>query len=96
MKKYYRLFDDYFLDYGITKGPTLPDCSVLAGVILAPEALPELAYEINVPDDDPCPHFMSSDAVIVSKAFAEGLHSIGVTNFQTFPATLIGARRAAS
>lgn len=89
MKKYYQLFEDYFLDYGITGGPTLPDGSVMAGKIVEPESLPELFYDINVPDDATCPHFMSSDAVIASKKFTDLLHKIGVNNFQQFPVTLI-------
>jgi hypothetical protein len=77
------------LDYGLTGGPTLPDGSVLAGRLTDADELPELLYEINVPDDQLCPHFMTGEAVIVSKQFIDVLLGIGVQNFQSFPAVLI-------
>lgn len=89
MNKYYQLTDDYFLDYGITDGPTLPDESVMAGKWVDADTLPKLVYEVDVPDDESCPHFMSGEAVIVSEQFIKVLQSAGVTNFQQFPALLI-------
>ncbi len=89
MMKYYQIYDDYYLDYGITSGPTLPDGSVMAGKVFDANDLPELIYEINVPDDEACPHFMSDGAVIVSERFVKALQGVGVNNFQLFPATLI-------
>lgn len=87
--KYYQIFDDYYLDYGITNGPTLPDGSIMAGKLVEADTLPELVYEINVPDDEPSPHFMSDGAVLVSERFIKVLHGAGVNNFQFFPALLI-------
>ncbi|RYY75447.1 MAG: hypothetical protein EOO52_08590 [Gammaproteobacteria bacterium] len=89
MTKYFQIYDDYFLDYGLTGGPTLPDGSVLAGKMTDGNKLPELVYEINVPDDQSCPHFMTGEAVIVSKQFIDALLSMSVQNFQSFPAVLV-------
>ncbi|WP_426754617.1 imm11 family protein [Myxococcus sp. Y35] len=89
MSKYYQLSEDYFLDHGITAGPTLPDESIMAGKRVEADVLPELIFEISTPDDEPCQHFMSGGAVIVSQRFIEVLREAGVTNFQVFPALLI-------
>ncbi|MDH5823619.1 hypothetical protein QFW77_11535 [Luteimonas sp. RD2P54] len=59
MSRRYRLDADVFLDHGITSGPTLPDRSVLAGRPVDPATLPALTYEVDVPHDAPCPHFMT-------------------------------------
>ena len=88
MTKYYQIYDDYYLDYGITSGPTLPDGSIMAGKTVEANDLPELIYEINVPDDEACPHFMSGETLIVSGLFIKVLQSEGINNFQTFPAIL--------
>lgn len=89
MTKYYQIYDDYYLDYGITSGPTLPDGSIMAGKTVEANDLPELIYKINVPDDEACPHFMSGGTLIVSELFVKVLQSEGINNFQTFPAILI-------
>ena len=89
MNTYYQLTEDYFLDYGIINGPKLPDGSIMAGKWVEADTLPELVYEINVPDDEPCQHFMTGGTVIVSEHFIKVLQGAGVTNFQQFPALLI-------
>jgi hypothetical protein len=89
MSTYYQLAEDYFLDYGVTSGPTLPDGSIMAGKWVDANSLPELIYEINVPDDEPCQHFMTGGTVIVSEHFIKVLQGAGVTNFQQFPAVLV-------
>lgn len=89
MRKYYQLSEAHSHDYGLTAGPTLPDGSVLAGKMVAAESLPELIYEVNVPDDEPCPHFMTGGTVIVSERFIQALVAAGATNFQQFPALLL-------
>ncbi|QAT83377.1 hypothetical protein EJ065_1779 [Corallococcus coralloides] len=89
MKKYYQISEDSFLDHGITSGPTLPDESVMAGKWVEADALPRLVYEVNTPDDEPCQHFMSGGAVIVSERFIQVLRGAGANNFQCFPALLI-------
>jgi len=91
MKKYYQIYDDYFLDYGLIGGPELPDGSVYAGKVTDEKDLPGLVYEINVPDDQECPHFMTGEAVLVSGLFVEVLHDLGVDNFQAFPAVLFNS-----
>jgi hypothetical protein len=86
---YYQIFDDYYLDYGVTGGPTLPDGSCLAGEPVNVNDLPELIFEIDTPDDEECPHFMSAGALIVSELFTNILKNSGVANFQFFPVVLI-------
>lgn len=89
MTTYYQLMEDYSLDYGITDGPKLPDGCVMTGSWVEPESLPELVYEIDVPDDEPCQHFMTGGTVIASQHLIQVLHNAGVTNFQHFPVVLI-------
>lgn len=89
MTKYYQIYDDYNFDYGITSGPTLPDGSIMAGKTVEANDLPELIYEINVPDNEACPHFMSDGTLIVSGLFIKVLQSEGINNFHTFPVILI-------
>lgn len=88
--KYYQIYNNRYLDYGITSGPNLPDDGcIMAGTTIEANDLPELVYEINVPDDEACPHFMSGRTLIVSELFIKVLQSEGINNFQTFPAILI-------
>lgn len=87
--KYYQIYDDYFLDYGITAEPTLPDGSIFAGSQVDESDLPELIYEINVPDDEKAPHFMTGSGLIVSDLFIKTLQQCSVDNFQSFPVVVI-------
>jgi hypothetical protein len=86
---YYQILDDYYLDYGVTGGPTLPDGSCFAGKPVNVNDLPELIFEIDTPDDEECPHFMSAGVVIVSELFINNLKNSGVDNFQFFPVVLV-------
>ena len=87
MKKYYQLTDDYELDYGITKSPPMPD-GVFTGESIDVNSLPPLNFEINVPDDESCTHYMTEETVIVSDVFVKLLQKISVDNFQVFPVKL--------
>lgn len=89
MSRYYALSEDYFHDYGITAGPKLPDRSIMAGEPFDGCLLPELRFEVNVPDGDRCPHFMTGGTVIASDTLVAVLQGAGVHNFQCFPARLV-------
>ena len=89
VSRYYELSEDYHHDHGITAGPKLPDRSVMAGEAIDGRLLPELRFEINVPDGAPCPHFMTGGTVIASDTLVAVLRSAGVDNFQCFPARLV-------
>lgn len=88
MDRYFRLSADYYLDHGITSGPTLPDGSVMAGQRVEADSLPELVYQIDVPDNDSCPHFLTDGTVIASGLFIDTLRDAGAHNVQQFPARL--------
>ncbi len=92
MSRYYELSEDYLHDYGITAGPKLPDRSILAGEAVDGRLLPELRFEVNVPDGKPCPHFMTGGTVIASDTLVAALRGAGVHNFQCFPARLVDPR----
>lgn len=92
MPRYYALSEDYLHDHGITAGPTLPDRSVMAGEAVDGGLLPELTFEVDVPDGTPCPHFMTGGTVIASDTLVAVLRAAGVDNFQCFPARLIDPR----
>src|SRR5690606_8694132 len=81
--------EGYFHDHGITAGPKLPERSVMAGEPVDGSQLPRLRFGINVPDAEPCPHFMTGGTVIASDALIAVLRAIGVDNFQCFPARLV-------
>src|SRR5690606_41558470 len=81
--------EGYFHDHGITAGPKLPERSVMAGEPVDGSQLPRLRFEINVPDAEPCPHFMTGGTVIASDALIAVLRGIGVDNFQCFSARLV-------
>ncbi len=89
MSRYYELSEDYLHDYGITRGPKLPDRSVMAGEAVDGSLLPELRFEINVPDGESCPHYMTGGTVIASDRLVAVLRGAGVDNFQCFPARLV-------
>lgn len=89
MSRYYVMSEGYFHDHGITAGPKLPERSVMAGEPVDGSQLPRLRFEINVPDAEPCPHFMTGGTVIASDALIAVLRGIGVDNFQCFPARLV-------
>lgn len=89
MSRYYELSEDYLHDYGITTGPKLPDRSVMAGEPVEASLLPELRFEVNVPDGEPCPHFMTGGTVLASDTLVAVLRGAGVGNFQCFPARLV-------
>src|SRR5690606_9380988 len=84
--------EGYFHDHGITAGPKLPERSVMAGEPVDGSQLPRLRFEINVPDAEPCPHFMTGGTVIASDALIAVLRGIDVDNFQCFPARLVNPR----
>lgn|SRR5690606_8139260 len=89
MSRYYELSEDYLHDYGITSGPKLPDRSVMAGEAVDGGLLPELRFEVNVPDGESCPHYMTGGTVIASDRLVAVLRGAGVDNFQCFPARLV-------
>ena len=92
MSRYYALSEDYLHDYGITAGPKLPDPSIMAGEPVDGRLLPELGFEVNVPDGEPRPHFMTGGTVIASDTPVAVLQGAGVHKFQCFPARLVDPR----
>src|SRR5690606_4651009 len=89
MSRYYELSEDYLHDYGITSGPKLPDRSVMAGEAVDGGLLPELRFEVNVPDGESCPHYITGGTVVASDRLAAVLRDAGVDNFQCFPVRLV-------
>lgn len=88
MTQYFKMESDNFLDYGLTKSPSLAEHSILGGKVISPEQLPPLVFEVNFPNDVHMPHFLTGGSVLVSKLFISVLTSVGVNNFQSFPVVI--------
>ncbi len=90
MKKYFKLEDDNYLDYGLTKVPEIDDeQSEMSGSMIDPAKLPPLIFEHDFPRGEPMPHFLTGGTVLASKTLIDLLTKIGVNNFQAFPAQLV-------
>src|SRR5690606_27227167 len=89
VSRYYVMSEGYFHDHGITAGPKLPERSVMAGEPVDGSQLPRLRFEINVPDAEPCPHFMTGGTVIASDALIAVLRGIGGDSVECFRAGLV-------
>ena len=89
MTNLFKLESSIYIDYGLTKVPNLKDQSIFLGKIIDENLLPELAFEVNFPDNSTIPHFLTGGSVLASKAFIHALSDSGITNFQAFPAHVI-------
>jgi hypothetical protein len=89
MKKYFKLEDDNYINYGIDEAPDLGEQSEALGRMIDPSKLPPLIFEHDFPVGEPMPHFLTGGTVLASKTLIDLLAKIGVNNFQAFPALLV-------
>jgi hypothetical protein len=89
MKKYFKLESNNYVNFSIKKEPKLGEQSVMLGRMTDPTKLPPLIFEHNFPSGERIPHYLAAAAVLASKLLIDLLVSIGVNNFQAFPAQLI-------
>jgi len=90
MKKYFKLESSNYVSYGLRKVPEIDDeQSEMSGSMIDHTKLPPLIFEHNFPIGEPMPHFLTGGAVLASKTLIDLLTTIGVNNFQAFPALLV-------
>lgn len=89
MKDYYKLESNNYVDYGIQESPKLGEQGILTGNIIDPSKLPPLVYEHNFPKGEPVPHYLTGGTVLASKFFIDLIQSLGINNYQAFPAVLL-------
>ena len=89
MNSYFKLESNNYINYGIKKAPKLGEQSVMAGQVIEQSKLPPLVYEHNFPGNEPLPHFFTGGTVLASQTLLNVLDSVGVDNYQAFPALLI-------
>ncbi len=83
-------------NYGMDRWPGLdPELSFLMGKLL-PENLPPLQFEVDYPDLSTMPHFIDGGIPVVSPTFCDALRSVGVDNFQLFPAKVVNPETGGS
>ncbi|TNE45484.1 MAG: hypothetical protein EP343_26580 [Deltaproteobacteria bacterium] len=89
MSSYYKLESSHYVSFGIQNAPKLGEQSVMTGSVVDPSKLPPLVYEHNFSGNEPLPHFLTGGTVLASQTFLNVLDSVGVDNYQAFPATFI-------
>ena len=84
---YYKITSDIYSDFGVTRNPTLPPSAsfILGARIFDPLPTP-MAFEVNYPDQPR--HLVGDSIVVISELLIRALQSIGVDNFEAFPAIL--------
>ncbi|MDC7223736.1 MAG: hypothetical protein PQJ60_08355, partial [Spirochaetales bacterium] len=89
MDQYYKLQSNIYFDY------TLVHKSGLSSQIVLPEEegegalLSPLIYEMDCPDCENLPHFLTGETVLASEKFISLLKSMGIDNIRTFPVHVI-------
>lgn len=89
MTKYFKLQSSNYVDYGIQRTPTIGEQSVMLGRLVEEEKLPSLVFEHNFPPGEPMPHYLTGGTCLASKRLLGALESVGVYNYQAFPAALV-------
>lgn len=83
MGRYFRLFDDYFREGGLTSPP-----DDVVAVELENARAPAQGLWVEVSEGEPWPHFMTGGALVVSEMFLRMLESAGVTGVESRPIPL--------